>query len=121
MPVTRIKSLTRKRARELRRNMTMPEWRLWRHLRNLKPLGFHFRRQAPIGPYIADFAEFGRRLVIELDGPLHGSNRTKIRDAQRDAYLRQSGFLVLRIPNGELVTNSIGVIEFILDQMKHDD
>jgi very-short-patch-repair endonuclease len=65
MPITRIPTLTRQRARKPRNAMTPPERQLWKHLRELKRLGFHFRRQAPIGPYVADFADLTRRGVVE--------------------------------------------------------
>ncbi len=60
------------RARWLRNHMTPQEVKLWVHLRYFKEQGFHFRRQAPIGPLIVDFAEKTRRLVIEVDGSQHG-------------------------------------------------
>ena len=59
-------------ARALRKRLTPQEVRLWMKLRELKALGFNFRRQAPIGPYIVDFVCFRCRLVIEADGGQHG-------------------------------------------------
>ena len=54
-------------ARRLRRDMTVDERKLWNELRDLRRIGFHFRRQAPIGRYIVDFVCFSRRLVVEVD------------------------------------------------------
>jgi very-short-patch-repair endonuclease len=58
-------------ARALRKRLTPQEVKLWVKLRELKPLGIHFRRQAPIGRYIVDFASFASRIVIEIDGGQH--------------------------------------------------
>jgi BirA family biotin operon repressor/biotin-[acetyl-CoA-carboxylase] ligase len=68
-----------RRAQELRRNMTDCERRLWRRLRD-RELGFKFRRQMPIGGYIADFACPAARIVIELDGGQHGSDEAEALD-----------------------------------------
>ena len=121
MPVTRISSITRGRARELRTAMTPPERSLWRYLRQMKQLGFHFRRQAPIGPYVADFAELTRKLIIELDGESHGDAQALRRDARRDHFLAKSGFRVLRIPNREISRNCAGVAEHILHMVTSHD
>jgi very-short-patch-repair endonuclease len=59
-------------ARALRKRMTPQEVKLWVRLREHKPLSFHFRRQAPIDHTIVDFASFGSRLIIEVDGGQHG-------------------------------------------------
>ncbi len=121
MPVTRIKPKTRKRARKLRREMTPPERILWVQLKMLKEQGYKFRRQAPIGPYIADFVCFAEKLVVELDGDSHGSNESQKHDNVRDGFLRQQGFQVLRIPNSEVSRNLNGVVETILNKLKTDD
>jgi very-short-patch-repair endonuclease len=82
--------------------MTPPERSLWKYLRQLKQFGFHFRRQAPIGPYVADFAELTRKLIIELDGETHGNAQALLRDARRDHFLKISGFQIVRIPTAKL-------------------
>ncbi len=76
--------------------------------------GGHFRRQAPIGPYFADFAHHGARLVVELDGAQHGLPTGQRHDAIRDAYLDAAGYRVLRFWNDEVVENLDGVVETIL-------
>ena len=114
MPVTRISPVTRGRARE-----TPPERSLWKYLRQMKQFGFHFRRQAPIGPYIADFTELTRKLIVELDGESHGNS--KARDAQRDSFLAQSGFRIVRISNSEISRNCQGVAEHIMNMVKLHD
>lgn len=114
-PVTRIAPHTRVRARELRRDMTPQERRLWRRLHELnRMLGTHFRRQAPVGPFIADFVEFGRKLVIEVDGGGHGGAR----DQAREAWLRGEGFAVLRFWNPEVDGNVEGVMEKVLGALE---
>ncbi len=80
------------RARWLRNHMTPQEVKLWVHLRYFKEQGFHFRRQAPIGPLIVDFAEKTRRLVIEVDGSQHGFPGGAADDLSRDRYLSNLGW-----------------------------
>lgn len=65
----------RDRARRLRRSMTDAEHRLWFHLRNRALMGCKFRRQHPVGPYVADFACIERSMVVEVDGGQHGFRR----------------------------------------------
>ncbi len=98
-------------ARSLRRNQTPQEARLWALHRGRRLLDYRFRRQVPIGPYIADFVCHGRRLIIELDGSQHADDPA---DAVRDAELRRRGYRVLRIWNNELTNNENGVGEAIL-------
>jgi very-short-patch-repair endonuclease len=102
------------RARTLRREATPFERALWRALRVLDLPGGHFRRQAPIGPYFADFAHHGARLVVELDGAQHGHEAGARRDAARSAYLEAAGYRVLRFWNHEVHGNLDGVVETIL-------
>ena len=85
-----------KRARKLRREMSLPEVVLWQVLRK-RPEGLKFRRQFPIGEITADFACLERRLIIEVDGESHGRGDQPRRDAARDAILRREGFEVMRI------------------------
>jgi very-short-patch-repair endonuclease len=98
-------------ARNLRQAATPHEKKLWELLRSRRFIGFRFRRQVPIGPYIADFVCYGRRLIIELDGSQHADDPT---DAVRDAELTRRGFRVLRIWNSDFALNERGVVEGIL-------
>jgi very-short-patch-repair endonuclease len=102
-------------ARRLRREHTPHEARLWAQLRGRRFLNYRFRRQVPLGPYIADFVCHGRMLVIELDGGQHAEDP---RDAVRDAELRQRGYRVLRIWNSEMTSNEEGVLEAILAALR---
>jgi very-short-patch-repair endonuclease len=110
--MTGIHPITRQRARKLRAQMTPQERRVWGKLRELNwMLGLHFRRQAPIGPFIVDFADLGRRLVIEVDGGGHGGER----DVARDDWLGTQGFQVLRFWNPQISGNIEGVMQMIFD------
>jgi len=101
-------------ARALRKSLTPQEVKVWVKLRELKPLSFHFRRQAPIGRYIVDFASFGSRVVVEIDGGQHGLPQGAQVDRERDAFLQSQGFNVLRYWNSDVDGNLEGVMESIL-------
>lgn len=99
-------------AETLRRQPTEPEKRLWWQLRHRLPVDdSHFRRQVPIGPYVADFCCLGRRLIIDLDGEQHGSAHAEIYDAERDLYFRSQGYRVLRFSNRTVLRE----IDIVLD------
>lgn len=100
----------RQRARRLRLEMTVAERKLWRALRAHRFRGVGFRRQAPLGPFIADFVSHGLKLVIEVDGGQHSGSA---RDARRDAWLAREGYRVLRFWNHEVMGNLDGVLHRI--------
>ncbi len=100
------------RSRDLRKNMTDAERKLWTTLSH-NQLGVRFRRQFPLGPYIIDFVCFNPRLIIECDGGHHHTEQ-KNYDEQRDLFLRNEGFQVLRFWNSEILENLEGVYEVIL-------
>ena len=106
------------KARALRKRLTPQEVKLWVKLRELKTFGFHFRKQAPIGRYIVDFASFGARIIIEVDGGQHGMAEGIRSDDGRDTFLRSQGFRVLRFWNSEVDQNLDGVMENILAKLK---
>jgi very-short-patch-repair endonuclease len=106
------------RARQLRRAMTAPERKLWWRLRELAPNGSHFRRQATIGPFFADFAYHTTKLVIEIDGGQHDQAGQFKRDLRRDAYLRRNGCRVLRFWNNDVRENMEGVLSVIYEVLK---
>ena len=85
-------------ARTLRREMSLPEVLLWQALRGRKFEGMRFRRQQPIGPYVADFYCGACRLVIEVDGQSHHCDDRFERDEVRDRWMTERGFGVLRLP-----------------------
>ena len=97
--------------------MPPPEARLWNLLRNEQFKPFHFRRQVPIGPYFADFASHGTKLVIEVDGETHGSDEAITHDAARDRFVRGEGYDILRVTNRDAMNNLDGVAEMILQRV----
>lgn len=99
------------RARALRRVMTEAERKLWFALRDRRLEHVKFRRQVPVGPYVADFLCYAHRLIIEVDGGQHGSAR----DAARDTWLADNGFRVLRFWNNEVLTSLPGVLRAVVD------
>ena len=107
---------TRLRARQLRRNPTEVERLLWQKLRFWQVGGFKFRRQKPLGNYIADFVCFEGRLIVEIDGGQHADQR--IYDTKRDTWLRQAGFIVLRFWNSDVLENMDGVLHVIEENLR---
>ncbi len=102
-PYRKARSLARTagqidKARELRQTPTETEQAAWHLLRGLRSRGFKFRRQYPVGPYIADFCCTELRLIVELDGSVHGQPSWARSDARRDAHLKSMGYTVLRFP-----------------------
>jgi very-short-patch-repair endonuclease len=101
--------------------MTDAERKLWWHLRRLPIEHSHFRRQATIGPYFADFASHERRLVIEVDGGQHNQPENVIRDTNRSIYLQSQGYRILRFWNNDVLRNIDSVMEAILMAMHHHE
>jgi len=93
--------------------MTEAEVMLWSRLRLKRLNGAHFRRQHPIGPYVADFACVPVRLVLEVDGATHSSAREVAYDRRRDAYMAKRGWRVVRVNNDDMYRNLDGVCEMI--------
>jgi len=87
---------TVQRARSLRRRLTPPEVRLWVALRG-KAIGWRFRRQHPIGPYVLDFYCDAAKLAVEVDGSMHYVGENQVRDARRDAWMLEQGVRTLRL------------------------
>lgn len=96
----------------MRRNPTEAERQMWLLLKDRRLAEYKFRRQVPIGPYIADFVCYASRLIVELDGSQHGEQL----DADRNAWLNSKGFRVLRVWNNQLVTER----EAVLDALWHN-
>jgi very-short-patch-repair endonuclease len=109
--------LANENARALRKRLTPQEVKLWVKLRELKSLGFHFRRQAPIGRYIVDFVSFRSQLVIEADGGQHGMPEGAQSDQVRDDFLQSQGFRILRFWNSDIDANLAGVMDRILSAL----
>jgi very-short-patch-repair endonuclease len=93
--------------------MTDAEYKLWWHLRRMPIKHTHFRRQATVGPYFADFACHDKRLIIEVDGGQHNQKDHIVADKKRTEYLDSQGYRVLRFWNNDVLTNIDGVMESI--------
>jgi len=104
------------RARELRRQSTDAEWRLWAIVRNRQLGVFKFRRQVPIDRFFADFACCEARLVVEVDGSQHQDQVAY--DAARTAVLEACGWRVVRFESLEVFTNPVGVGDTILTEIQ---
>jgi len=102
------------RARQLRRDRTKAERRLWWKLRELKQAGFKFRQQVPIDHFVVDFACLSKRFIIEVDGGTHSTDEELARDARRERYLRDQGFRILRFWNSDVMHNIEGVMDTIV-------
>ncbi|MGJ0505380.1 MAG: endonuclease domain-containing protein [Methylocystis sp.] len=100
-------------ARKLRRDMSNAERKLWSALRGHRFHALQFRRQAPCGPFIADFLCHAARLVIEIDGATHSTDAELARDRRRDAWFEDNGFSVLRVTNAAVYAEFDGVLELI--------
>ncbi len=107
-------SRTIRRAKTLRRKMTLPEVILWHHLR-ARPAGLKFRRQHPAGRYVLDFYCDAIRLAVEVDGEVHNRGDQPSHDAARDAWLSSWGVRTLRIPAVAVLTDVDAVIRHIVD------
>ena len=107
------RTATTSRARSLRRESTEAEQRLWRALRDRRLASFKFVRQAPVAPYFADFLCRAHKLIVEVDGATHGSEREMAYDQVRDGALRKLGYRVLRVNNDDIYRNLDGVVETI--------
>jgi very-short-patch-repair endonuclease len=103
-------------AKSLRQRQTDAEQLLWYRLRDRRLSGYKFRRQLPIGTYIADYVCMSSRLLIEIDGGQHAANAAY--DEQRTDFLRQEGYKVIRFWNNDVLQNLEGVLTTILAELK---
>jgi very-short-patch-repair endonuclease len=92
---------------------TPAEKRLWKLLRRLE--GFHFRQQTAVGPHVFDFADLGRKLLIEVDGGIHRLASVQERDATKQAWAEARGFVVLRIPNDHVFGTGEPAIAMVME------
>ena len=108
--------LLRDFARQNRREMTESETVLWNALRN-EFRGVKFRRQHPIGDYIADFLCLKAKLVIEVDGGYHDKPQQQLEDQWRTEFLQSKGYRVIRFTNEEVNSQLKGVISRIKEEL----
>jgi very-short-patch-repair endonuclease len=96
-------------ARRLRKSMAPAECALWVELRRLPLKGAHFRRQAPFGPFIADFLCHKARLIVEVDGGVHAAEVCASRDVERQEGIESRDFRVLRFTSADVLADTRGV------------
>ena len=106
----------RDRARQLRRDQTAVESKLWFRLRARQLAGAKFRRQYPIGPFIADFCCMEHGLVVELDGSQHVEQEAA--DRRRSAFLTRQGYRVIRFWDNEVIEDIEAVLQRIMDELE---
>ena len=94
--------------------MTDAERKLWFALRDRRFVDYKFRRQVPVGPFIADFVCYDARVVVEVDGGQHAESA---RDAQRDQWFAAHGFVVVRFWNNDVLRNLEGVLTLLLETL----
>jgi len=99
------------RARAMRHEPTLAERKLWDRLKGSRLAGMKFRRQVPLGGYIADFACFSPKIIIECDGGQHADNAY---DEKRNAWFVAQGFRVMRFWNGDILEDADSVVDTIL-------
>jgi very-short-patch-repair endonuclease len=105
-------------SRNLRKNPTDAERRLWSRLRRKQVHGLQFYRQRPIGEYIVDFYCPEAALVIEVDGSQHFSDEGLQSDLARDRYLKAEGLCILRLTNLDVLKNMDGVLQTVYEMCK---
>jgi very-short-patch-repair endonuclease len=107
------------RARELRRNMTPAERKLWNCLRGRQVNGAHFRKQSPVSNFILDFLCSKAKLVVEIDGDSHADPEQAEYDAMRTCWLNeQKDYRVVRFANADVLHNTEGVLAAIVEALE---
>ncbi|MFO6446459.1 endonuclease domain-containing protein [Erythrobacter sp. NE805] len=106
------KNGTVRKARKLRKAMSLPEVSLWEQLRK-RPAGLKFRRQHPSGPYVLDFFCSDARLAIEIDGEAHDRGDQPQRDSVRDEWFARTGIETLRIPARAVLSDAVAAADGI--------
>jgi very-short-patch-repair endonuclease len=104
---------TVRRAKRLRREMSLPEVLLWQYLRR-SSCGLRFRKQHPAGDYVLDFFCARANLAIEIDGISHDMGNRPLRDEERDAWLAERRIDTLRIPARDVLGDPSAVAESIV-------
>jgi very-short-patch-repair endonuclease len=111
MPQKRTSPKGYENAKNLRREPTPAEGKLWAYLRKNQLDGINFRRQHAIGKYIVDFCSLKKKLIIELDGSQHLEQEEY--DADRTRFLEDQGYQVIRFWNDQVLNDMDGVVRAI--------
>jgi very-short-patch-repair endonuclease len=105
--------IARQRANQVRRDHSDAEQALWARLRDRQLCGAKFRRQHPIGPFVADFCCPQGKLIVELDGGQHAARVAA--DQKRSRFLEEQGYRVLRFWNHDVLKDTVAVLERIAE------
>ncbi|MCW0000358.1 DUF559 domain-containing protein [Pararhizobium sp. YC-54] len=114
MPHFEVKPVLRKNARTMRKSMTDAELKLWNEIRAHRLMGLGFRRQLPIGGFIADFACPEHKIIVEVDGSGHGHDDQQYHDKHRDDVLSSLGWTILRFWNDDVLKDIDNVCQHIV-------
>ena len=113
---------TKSKAKSLRSNLTPAEFRFWNYVRSKKMAGFKFRRQHPLGNFIADFYCHRLRLVVEIDGNIHERQDNKEYDKERESQIKRLGLSVIRFTNADVLYNpafvELTLLEFVEERRR---
>ena len=112
------KSSTKNRRRQLRKDQTKAERELWSKIRRKQLSGYKFRRQYNIGYYIVDFYCHELKLIIELDGYIHGEEENIEKDKKRENYLKDKGYNIIRYRNEQIKYEMDAVLQDIINHIK---
>lgn len=125
MLLSEIQALRRRKrkinyARKLRKRETQHEALLWEELRSRRFNGWKFRRQVPVGPFIADFFSHPNRLIIEVDGGFHRTQDGRDRDRNRNGYFEENEYRVMHFTNDEVEKDLPSVLRKIDQTIKQN-
>ena len=104
-------------AREMRKRPTAAEDALWQKLRRGTLDGYHFRRQHAIGRFVFDLYCPERKLIVEVDGPVHDQEEQRMRDEWRTRTLEQAGYRVIRFTNAQVIREMDSVLAAIREAL----
>ena len=110
--------MANERARALRKTMSDAEWKLWHALCSNQVSGYRFRRQHPIGVFIADFTCLEKKLIVEVDGEQHAEPAQTAHDAERTQWLESRGYRVLRFWTNEVANSLDSVVDMIAKELE---
>ena|GEM_PF-1011510 len=113
-PVQKATPAAKRFAKDLRKELTPAETKLWNQLRAKRLGGYRFRRQHPIGKFIADFACVKSKVVIEVDGDSHFTEAAQARDEIRSDFIKSKGWTIFRCTNLDIYNNMSGTPDSLL-------
>lgn len=102
-------------ARQLRQQMSLPEMLVWTRIKVRERDAPVWRRQTPVGPYVADFYCARAMLIVEVDGASHDHGDRPERDDRRTAWLEKQGYMVMRIPAADVLRDPDDIVQGLLN------